>query len=198
MSPTKSKCSDAIRTRVMPTPAKCPSIAKSRSLAIRRPRWAGMMKSEAEHPRLQEFFPGINLNLGFGRAAWSVTPNSASRRSPQWRRRSAGVVPSRPAANTERAGRRRPARPRITALGSPTSSLPPTIWPLIARGAFSTGSGNRQLQIINDRMQAKPAIFALSRACIARGTGRSNPSPSSRESATNRGLQPRNGTAAGR
>jgi len=68
--------------------------------------------------------------------------------------------------------------------------------PLIARGAFSTGSGNRQLQIINDRMQAKPAIFALSRACIARGTGRSNPSPSSRESATNRGLQPRNGTAA--
>jgi hypothetical protein len=23
------------------------------------------MKSEAEHPRLQEFFPGINLNLGF-------------------------------------------------------------------------------------------------------------------------------------
>src|SRR6516162_2473350 len=33
--------------------------------------------------------------------------------------------------------------------------------PLIARGAFSTGSGNRQLQIINDRMQAKPAIFRL-------------------------------------
>src|SRR6516225_10933990 len=31
--------------------------------------------------------------------------------------------------------------------------------PLIARGAFSTGSGNRQPQIINDRMQAKPAIF---------------------------------------
>src|SRR6516162_8407244 len=28
--------------------------------------------------------------------------------------------------------------------------------PLIARGAFSTGSGNRQLQIINDRMHAKP------------------------------------------
>jgi hypothetical protein len=37
---------------------------------------------------------------------------------------------------------------------------------------------NRQPQIINDRMQAKPAIFALSRACIARGTGSSNPSPS--------------------
>ena len=41
---------------------------------------------------------------------------------------------------------------------------------------------NRQPQIINDRMQAKPAIFALSRACIARGTGSSNPSPSSRQS----------------
>jgi hypothetical protein len=24
-----------------------------------------MMKSEAEHPRLQEFFSGINLNPGF-------------------------------------------------------------------------------------------------------------------------------------
>src|SRR5215813_12812608 len=31
--------------------------------------------------------------------------------------------------------------------------------------------------------QEEPAIFALSRACIARGTGSSNPSPSSGESA---------------
>src|SRR6516165_2552820 len=30
--------------------------------------------------------------------------------------------------------------------------------------------------------QEEPAIFALSRACIARGTGSSNPSPSTRES----------------
>src|SRR5215813_14492582 len=30
--------------------------------------------------------------------------------------------------------------------------------------------------------QEEPAIFALSRACIARGTGSSNPSPSSGES----------------
>jgi hypothetical protein len=41
---------------------------------------------------------------------------------------------------------------------------------------------NRQPQIIDDGIQPKPAIFALSRACIARGTGSSNPSPSSRES----------------
>ena len=41
---------------------------------------------------------------------------------------------------------------------------------------------NRQPQIIDDGMQPKPAIFALSRACIARGTGSSNPSPSSRQS----------------
>src|SRR6516162_8192597 len=33
--------------------------------------------------------------------------------------------------------------------------------------------------------QEEPAIFALSRACIARGTGSSNPSPSSEESAAN-------------
>ena len=42
---------------------------------------------------------------------------------------------------------------------------------------------NRQPQIIDDGMQPKPAIFALSRACIARGTGSSNPSPSTGESA---------------
>ena len=47
---------------------------------------------------------------------------------------------------------------------------------------------NRQPQIINDGMQPKPAIFALSRACIARGTGSSNPSPSSGESVANRVL----------
>jgi len=41
---------------------------------------------------------------------------------------------------------------------------------------------NRQPQIIDDGMQPKPTIFALSRACIARGTGSSNPSPSSGES----------------
>jgi hypothetical protein len=41
---------------------------------------------------------------------------------------------------------------------------------------------NRQPQIIDDGMQPKPAIFALSRACIARGTGSSDPSPSSGES----------------
>src|SRR6516165_3002553 len=34
--------------------------------------------------------------------------------------------------------------------------------------------------------QEEPAIFALSRACIARGTGSSNPSPSSAESANYR------------
>ena len=33
--------------------------------------------------------------------------------------------------------------------------------------------------------QEEPAIFALSRACIARGTGSSNPSPSSGESVAN-------------
>ena len=33
--------------------------------------------------------------------------------------------------------------------------------------------------------QEEPAIFALSRACIARGTGSSNPSPSSGESGAN-------------
>jgi hypothetical protein len=37
-------------------------------------------------------------------------------------------------------------------------------------------------------MQPKPAIFALSRACIARGTGSSNPSPSSEESANHQFL----------
>jgi hypothetical protein len=37
-------------------------------------------------------------------------------------------------------------------------------------------------------MQPKPAIFALSGACMARGTGSSNPSPSSRESANHRFL----------
>jgi hypothetical protein len=42
---------------------------------------------------------------------------------------------------------------------------------------------HRQPQIIDDGMQPKPTIFALSRACIARGTGSSNPSPSSGESA---------------
>jgi hypothetical protein len=42
---------------------------------------------------------------------------------------------------------------------------------------------NRQPQIIDDGVQPKPAIFALSRACIARGTGSSNPSPSTEESA---------------
>jgi len=41
---------------------------------------------------------------------------------------------------------------------------------------------NRQPQIIDDGMQPKPAICALSRACIACGTGSSNPSPSSGES----------------
>jgi signal transduction histidine kinase len=38
------------------------------------------------------------------------------------------------------------------------------------------------------RMQPKPVIFALSRACIARGTGSSNPSPSSGASANFRFL----------
>jgi hypothetical protein len=42
---------------------------------------------------------------------------------------------------------------------------------------------NRQPQIIDDGVQPKPAIFALSRACIARGTGSLNPSPSTGESA---------------
>ena len=37
-------------------------------------------------------------------------------------------------------------------------------------------------------MQPKPAIFASSRACIVRGTGSSNPSPSSGESANFRSL----------
>jgi len=36
--------------------------------------------------------------------------------------------------------------------------------------------------------QEEPAIFALSRTCIARGTGSSNPSPSSSESANFRSL----------
>src|SRR6516165_8816750 len=44
---------------------------------------------------------------------------------------------------------------------------------------------HRQPQIIDDGMQPKPTIFALSRACIARGTGSSNPSPSSEESSAN-------------
>jgi len=47
---------------------------------------------------------------------------------------------------------------------------------------------HRQPQIIDDGMQPKPTIFALSRACIARGTGSSNPSPSSGESANHRFL----------
>src|SRR6516162_4196359 len=40
------------------------------------------------------------------------------------------------------------------------------------------------------RTQPKPAIFASSRACIARGTGSSNPSPSSGESTNLRFLSP--------
>jgi hypothetical protein len=52
---------------------------------------------------------------------------------------------------------------------------------------------NRQPQIIDDGMQPKPAIFALSRACIARGTGSSNPSPSSKESAANLSSRRRSG-----
>ena len=47
---------------------------------------------------------------------------------------------------------------------------------------------HRQPQIIDDGVQPKPTIFALSRACIARGTGSSNPSPSSGESANHRFL----------
>jgi hypothetical protein len=47
---------------------------------------------------------------------------------------------------------------------------------------------HRQPQIIDDGMQPKPTIFALSRARIARGTGSSNPSPSRRESANHRFL----------
>src|SRR6516225_11096277 len=39
--------------------------------------------------------------------------------------------------------------------------------------------------MINGGMQPKPAIFALSRACIARGTGSSNPPPSSGETVAN-------------
>jgi hypothetical protein len=50
---------------------------------------------------------------------------------------------------------------------------------------------NRQPQIIDDGMQPKPAIFALSRACIARGTGSSNPFPSSGESTNFRFLSTR-------
>ena len=44
---------------------------------------------------------------------------------------------------------------------------------------MATDDGSRR---IDGGMQPKPAIFALSRACIERGTGSSNPSPSSRES----------------
>jgi hypothetical protein len=49
---------------------------------------------------------------------------------------------------------------------------------------------HRQPQIIDDGMLPKPTIFALSRACIARGTGSSNPSPSSKESANFQSLEP--------
>src|SRR6516162_11705791 len=45
---------------------------------------------------------------------------------------------------------------------------------------MATDDGSRR---IDGGMQPKPAIFALSRACIERGTGSSNPSPSSEESA---------------
>jgi hypothetical protein len=45
---------------------------------------------------------------------------------------------------------------------------------------MATDDGSRR---IDGGMQPKPAIFALSRACIERGTGSSNPSPSSAESA---------------
>ena len=42
----------------------------------------------------------------------------------------------------------------------------------------------QQPQIIDGGTQPKPAIFALSYACIARGTGSSKPPPSSRESSS--------------
>jgi hypothetical protein len=44
---------------------------------------------------------------------------------------------------------------------------------------MGTDDGSRK---IDGGMQPKPAIFALSRACIERGTGSSNPSPASGES----------------
>ena len=47
---------------------------------------------------------------------------------------------------------------------------------------MATDDGSRR---IDGGMQPKPAMFALSRACIERGTGSSNPSPSSNESVEN-------------
>jgi hypothetical protein len=44
----------------------------------------------------------------------------------------------------------------------------------------------RQRRIIDGAVQPKPAILLLSRACISRGTGSSNPPPSSSESANHR------------
>src|ERR1700758_582643 len=61
-------------------------------------------------------------------------------------------------------------------------------WPsALRRKANPYRARNRQPQIIDGGMQPKPAIFALSRACIARGTGSSNPPPSSAESGANHG-----------
>jgi hypothetical protein len=56
---------------------------------------------------------------------------------------------------------------------------------------MATDDGSRR---IDGRMQPKPAIFALSRACIERGTGSSNPFPSSGESQTNFGADSFNRT----
>src|SRR6516225_9342930 len=52
--------------------------------------------------------------------------------------------------------------------------------------------------MIDGGMQRKPAIFALSRACIARGTGSSNPFPSREESANFRFLRTQRLTRAER